>query len=109
MLELLNVKFSYRVNKRIFSITTKTSVSNRRVSLDIGTDGDIFTAKLRSSSPVEIIRLSAEFAYDFHDDASLRKSNLVIRSELAAHSNSAIFKLVLPTSIVRILLSFCMS
>ena len=62
MLELLNVKFSYRADGRTFSISTKRSVSNRRTALDISTDGDIFTAKLRSNSPVEIIRLSAEFA-----------------------------------------------
>ena len=68
MLELLNVKFSYRADGRTFSISTKRSVSNRRTALDISTDGDIFTAKLRSNSPVEIIRLSAEFAYDFHND-----------------------------------------
>ena len=71
MLKLNKVIFSYKVNGKIYTVSTVDSVENRRTALILDKDGDIFTARIRSNTPIEIIRLSAEFRYDFPADAKI--------------------------------------
>lgn len=63
MIKLQNVKFAYRVNGKVFSITTDKSASNQRVSLDISYENGLFSASVKTRTPIELLRLSAEFEY----------------------------------------------
>lgn len=66
MPELKNVKFIYSVNGRRYGTDTTESVSNKRIDLDISYDGGFFTASITTRSPIEVVKLSAEFTYDFN-------------------------------------------
>ena len=65
MLKLANVKFAYRTDGRGYAVTTSESVSNKRIALDIAAKDETFTASVKTKSPIEIVKLSAEFEYDF--------------------------------------------
>ncbi len=65
MLKLTNVRFAYRVNGRGYTVTTAESVSNNRLSLDIRENNETLTVSLKTKSEIEIVKLAAEFEYDF--------------------------------------------
>ena len=67
MLKLNNVKFAYRVNGKGYSVTTAESIGNNRISLDIKESGETFNASIRSKSEIEIVKLAAEFEYEFKE------------------------------------------
>ena len=65
MFRLVNVKFAYRANGRGYTVTTAESVSNSRIALTIKENTETFSASVDTKSEIEIVKLSAEFAYDF--------------------------------------------
>lgn len=65
MYKLTNVKFAYRANGRGYAVTTSESVGNSRIALDIEVKNETFTASVKTKSEIEIVKLSAEFGYDF--------------------------------------------
>ncbi|MBR5090146.1 MAG: alpha-galactosidase, partial [Ruminiclostridium sp.] len=67
MFNFENVKFAYRANGKGYAVTTNESVSNSRISLDITGDEGSFTASVKTKSGIEIVKLSAEFGYDFDE------------------------------------------
>ncbi len=71
MFELKNVKFSYKINGKIFSVNTRSSTENKRIALLIERKDDIFTAEIKTRTPIEIVRLTAEFEYRFPADARI--------------------------------------
>lgn len=71
MLKLKNVKFAYTAGGRRYSVTTQTSRENKRVRLEIDTCGDVFTASLKTISPIVIERLTAEFEYFYEPDCRI--------------------------------------
>ncbi len=70
-MELLNVRFSYRVKGRKITVNTTDTVNNSRVRLDISSTAEHFAAAVSTNSPVEIVCLEAEFDYTFPDDARI--------------------------------------
>ena len=70
-MELLNVRFSYRVKGRKFTVNTTETVNNSRVRLDISSTAERFAAAVSTNSPVEIVCLEAEFDYTFPDDSRI--------------------------------------
>ena len=71
MFELNKVKLSYKADGRVYSVTAGESVSNSRVSLDISREGDRFTASVTSKTPIELLKLSAEFACGYPADCRI--------------------------------------
>lgn len=65
MLKLKNIKFAYMAGGKIFSVTTDKSVENKRVSLDITNEDCILSASIKTVTPIKLLRLSAEFEYEF--------------------------------------------
>ena len=65
MLEFRNIKFAYRADGKVYSVTTDKSVENQRVKLDISFEDGILRASVVSVTPIELLRLSAEFGYSF--------------------------------------------
>ena len=70
-MELLNVRFSYRVKDRKYTVNTTETVNNARVRLDINNTAERFTAAVFTNSPVELVCIEAEFGYTFPDDARI--------------------------------------
>lgn len=66
MLKLKRVLFAYTVNGKRYAADTDASISNKRLDLDITSEENFFTACISTRSPIEIIKLSAEFEYDFN-------------------------------------------
>ena len=65
MFKFNNVKFAYRANGKGYTVTTAESVGNNRISLDIKENTETFTASVKTRSKIELVKLSAEFEYDF--------------------------------------------
>ena len=65
MLEFRNIKFVYMAEGKIFSVTTDKTVENKRVKLTVENDDGIISARIDSVTPIKLLRLSAEFGYDF--------------------------------------------
>ena len=65
MLKLKAVNFSYTENDEPFNVTTVRSVRNDRVFLDIETDGNTFSATVRTDNEITIDHISAVFEYPF--------------------------------------------
>ena len=65
MFKLANVKFAYRTGGRGYAVTTSESVSNSRIALDINVDNETFSASVKTKSAIEIVKLAAEFVYEF--------------------------------------------
>ena len=70
-MHLTNVKFSYRVNDKKYTVNTAKTVENARVKLDISDTEDRFSAVISTKTPVEILCLEAEFDHTFPDDAKI--------------------------------------
>ena len=65
MFKLANVKFAYRTGGRGYAVTTSESVSNSRMALEINTDSETFNVSVKTKSAIEIVKLAAEFVYEF--------------------------------------------
>lgn len=65
MLKLINVKFAYRADGHGYAVTTRENAQNSRIALDVYDDGEVFRASVRTKSEIEIVKLSAQFEYDF--------------------------------------------
>ena len=65
MLEFRNIKFVYMAEGKIFSVTTDKTVENKRVKLTVENEDGILSARIDSVTPIKLLRLSAEFGYDF--------------------------------------------
>ena len=65
MFKLANVKFAYRTGGRGYAVTTSESVSNSRMALEINTDSETFNVSVKTKSTIEIVKLAAEFVYEF--------------------------------------------
>ena len=68
MYKFVNVKFAYRTQGRGYTVTSAESVSNARVSLEIKENTETFGVTVRSKSEIEIMKISAEFEYNFLPD-----------------------------------------
>lgn len=65
MLEFRNIKFVYMAEGKIFSVTTDKTAKNKRVKLTVENEDGIISARIDSVTPIKLLRLSAEFGYDF--------------------------------------------
>ncbi len=65
MLELKSVLFSYTADDAAFHASTNRSVQTEDVSLNVQTDGDIFSASLSAKREIRIDHLRAVFACPF--------------------------------------------
>ena len=65
MLKLKNIKFAYRADGKVYSVTANKSVENQRVKLEISDADGIVSASVKTVTPIELLRLSAEFDYEF--------------------------------------------
>ena len=68
MFKFVNVRFAYRANGKGYTVTSAESVSNARLSLDIKENTETFGVTVRSKSEIEIMKIAAEFEYDFLPD-----------------------------------------
>lgn len=68
MFKFSNVRFAYRADGKGYTVTTAESVRNNRISLDIRQNTETFTASVKTKSEIELVKLSAEFEYDFTPD-----------------------------------------
>ncbi len=67
MLKFKSLQFLYNDGENDFMAITSSSVCNERMKLEINTDGDVFTVKLKANDEITIQKLCAEFEYDFRD------------------------------------------
>lgn len=65
MLKLKNIKFAYMAGGKIFSVTTDKTVENKRVTLEISNEDGVISAWIKTVTPIKLLRLSAEFEYEF--------------------------------------------
>ena len=65
MIKLESVTFSYEYGDETFTVHTRRSVKNDLVSLEISTEGDIFTASVESSEEIVITELTAKFRFGY--------------------------------------------
>ena len=65
MLKFKTLHFSYSDGEETFLAVTSRSLHNDTMSLDISTDGDIFTVQLSAKKKIKINRIYAAFEYDF--------------------------------------------
>ena len=65
MLKFKNIKFAYQADGKVHSVTTDKTVENQRVKLTVSYENDMVTASVKSVTPIELLRLSAEFEYEF--------------------------------------------
>ncbi|MBO4867816.1 MAG: alpha-galactosidase [Ruminococcus sp.] len=65
MLRFKHIKFAYITGGKVYSVTTDKTVENQRVKLTITNDNGVISASVTSVTPIELLRLSAEFEYDF--------------------------------------------
>ena len=70
-MHLTNVRFSYRVNDKKYTVNTAESAANARVSLDISNTDERFSAVITTKTPIEAVCLEAEFDYIFPDDSRI--------------------------------------
>lgn len=67
-MEFRSIRFTYRVNGRNYSLVTDHSAKNKRVSVNVVYENDVFGVSVETRTPVEIVELSAVFEYDFRED-----------------------------------------
>ena len=65
MIKLDSVTFSYEYGDETFTVHTRRSIKSDLVSLDISTDGDVFTASVESSDEIVITELTATFRFGY--------------------------------------------
>ena len=65
MVRFQTVKFAYLVDGKVFSVTTDKTVSNQRVTLEVKNEDGVLSATVKTKTPIEILRLSAQFEYIF--------------------------------------------
>ena len=65
MIKLISVTFSYEYGDETFTVNTRRSIKSDLVSLDISTDGDVFTASVKSSDEIIITELTANFRFGY--------------------------------------------
>ena len=65
MIKLLSVTFSYEYGDETFTVNTRRSIKSDLVSLDISTEGDVFTASVESSDEIIITELTANFRFGY--------------------------------------------
>ncbi|MBR5163938.1 MAG: alpha-galactosidase [Ruminococcus sp.] len=65
MIKLDLVTFSYEYGDETFTVHTRRSIKSDLVSLDISTDGDVFTASVESSDEIVITELTATFRFGY--------------------------------------------
>ena len=63
-----NIRFAYRVNGKGYSVYTTGGAHNNRIRLDTASDGEVFSATLRTKSEIELVSIRAEFTYEFKSD-----------------------------------------
>ncbi len=68
MLKLRSVSFSYEYGSELFSVRTSRSISSDLVSLDISTEGNIFSASVKASDEITITDLTAVFEFEFKEE-----------------------------------------
>jgi len=65
MIKLDLVTFSYEHGDETFTVHTRRSIRSDLVSLNISTEGDVFTASLESSDEITITELTAVFRFGY--------------------------------------------
>ena len=65
MIKLESVTFSYEYGDETFTVHTRRSIKSDLVSLNISTEGDIFTASVESSDEITITELTAHFRFGY--------------------------------------------
>ena len=65
MLRFKHIKFAYIAGGKVYSVTTDKSVENQRVKLTVTNEDGVISASVTSVTPIELLRLSAEFEYEF--------------------------------------------
>ena len=65
MIKLDSVTFSYEHGDETFTVHTRRSIRSDLVSLNISTEGDVFTASLESSDEITITELTAVFRFGY--------------------------------------------
>ena len=65
MLKFKHIKFAYIAGGKVHSVTTDKTVENQRVKLTVTNEDGIISASVTSKTPIELLRLSAEFEYEF--------------------------------------------
>lgn len=65
MLKLKYVSFSYREGDELFSVKTQRSLSSDRVSLEINTNGNVFSVWVRTDREIMLKDITAVFEYPF--------------------------------------------
>lgn len=65
MLRFRHIKFAYITGGKVYSVTTDKTVENQRVKLTVTNEDGVISASVTSATPIELLRLSAEFEYDF--------------------------------------------
>lgn len=65
MIKLDSVTFSYEYGDETFTVHTRRSIKSDLVSLNISTEGDVFTASLDSSEEITITELTAVFRFGY--------------------------------------------
>ena len=68
MLKLRSVSFSYEYGSELFSVRTSRSIANDLVSLNISTDGNVFSASVKTADEITITDLSAVFEFEFKEE-----------------------------------------
>ena len=71
MLKFKSLQFLCNDGENDFMAITSSSLHNDRMSLDITTNGDIFTVIITSNSEITIKKVCAEFEYSFNDDDNI--------------------------------------
>ena len=65
MISLESVTFSYEYGDEIFTARTRRSIKNDLVSLNVSTEGDVFSASVESSDEIIITELTARFRFGY--------------------------------------------
>lgn len=65
MLRFRHIKFAYITGGKVYSVTTDKTVENQRVKLTVTNKDGVISASVSSATPIELLRLSAEFEYEF--------------------------------------------
>ncbi|MBQ8966602.1 glycoside hydrolase family 36 protein [Ruminococcus sp.] len=65
MLVFKHIKFAYLAGGKVYSVTTGKTVENSRVKLKVENTGGVISASVETATPITLLRLSAEFEYDF--------------------------------------------
>ena len=68
MLKFKSLHFQYKDGENDFMAITSSSLHNDRMSLDITTNGDVFSVIITSNSEISIQKVYAEFEYVYKDN-----------------------------------------